>query len=77
MSTTKEKANEMCMNFLMNVFTMEIDYGMNKDMAKQCALIAVDEILENFGLRVNGKDHYCGKYTLEFYQEVRNEIEKL
>jgi hypothetical protein len=68
--TPKEKAEELFAKYLDST-------SITLSGAKRCALIAVDEILENFGLRVNGKDHYCGKYTIEFYQEVRKEIEKL
>jgi hypothetical protein len=41
-----------------------------QQIAKQCALIAVDEIikeLKNFGL----------KYSVEWWEEVKKEIEKL
>jgi hypothetical protein len=42
-----------------------------------CALIAVDEILENFGTLTEGKDHYCAYLTTEYYEQVKEEIEKL
>ena len=72
--TPKEKAEELFNKF----FTPSTQKDLiTRSHAKQCALIAVDEILNNFGLRVNGKQHYCGQYTLEFYREVRNEIETL
>jgi hypothetical protein len=48
---------------------------MNLYQAKQCALIAVDEILENFGTLTEGKKHYVAYCTIEFYQEVKQEIE--
>jgi len=41
------------------------------EQAKQCALIAVDEIIEIFN-DTNGSD-----YRLEYWQEVKQEIEKL
>jgi hypothetical protein len=50
---------------------------MNLYQAKQCALIAVDEILENFGTLTEGKNHYAAYCTIEFYQEVKQEIEKI
>jgi hypothetical protein len=37
-----------------------------KDIAKQCALIAVDEIIE-----------VCDSYVTPYYYEVKKEIEKL
>jgi len=43
--------------------------------AKQCALIAVDEILENFG--GTSKKHLCSYLIFEFYEDVKQEIEKL
>ena len=46
-----------------------------KQIAKQCALITVDEILNNFGLRVDGKPNYTDSATIQFYQEVKQEIE--
>lgn len=45
--------------------------------AKQCALIAVDEILQNFGNLTDGKQHYCAYATIQYYKEVKQEIEKL
>jgi hypothetical protein len=45
--------------------------------AKQCALIAVDEILENFGTLTEGKQHYAAHCTIQFYEQVKQEIEKL
>jgi hypothetical protein len=42
-----------------------------------CALIAVDEILENFGTLTEGKDHYCAYLTTEYYEQVKEEIETL
>ena len=52
---------------------MNIDFW----QTKQCALIAVDEILENFGTLTEGKQHYAAYYTIKFYQQVKIEIEKL
>jgi hypothetical protein len=45
--------------------------------AKQCALIAVDEILNNFGLISESYIFYTSSSTRSFYEEVKNEIEKL
>jgi hypothetical protein len=42
-----------------------------------CAIIAVDEILENFGTLTEGKDHYCAYLTTEYYEQVKEEIENL
>jgi hypothetical protein len=67
----EEKANKLCMRFLIQT-TTDIPYAINKTIAKQCALIAVDEIfktglLEGSTLGINKK----------YWQEVKIEIEKL
>jgi hypothetical protein len=43
--------------------------------AKQCALIAVNEILNNFGSPDDGKLFYASSKTIAFYQEVKQELE--
>jgi len=45
--------------------------------AKQCALITVDEILQNFGQLTEGANFYTSYNTIKFYQEVKQELEKL
>ena len=63
--TPKEKAKELYEKY-------EFVYIQNytsKHEVKQCALIAVDEILR-VSITYAGKDY-------EFYQEVKQEIEKL
>ena len=59
--TAKDKANKLCMTFL-----METDIP-SKAIAKQCALICVDEILE-IPLHI---------YGLGYWKNVKQEIEKL
>ena len=66
--TPKEKAKELVDNFRLNVLDYE-GSGLNLFKAKQCALIAVDEILK-VSITYAGKDY-------EYYQEVKQEIEKL
>ncbi len=67
--TAKEKAEELVDKYLMNT-----PVGFHIDDAKQCALITVDEILiaityANYGIKyLNERD---------FWQEVKQEIEKL
>jgi len=59
--TAKEKAKELVDRF---IFTCrECDYV---DNAKQCALIAVDEISQ-----------HCYQVMKPFWEEVKQEIEKL
>jgi hypothetical protein len=67
----KEKANE-----LFNKMHIEVDtiYVMSKSQAKQCALIAVDEIINN-SLEYMGCDLKDGEII--YWQEVKQEIEKL
>jgi hypothetical protein len=62
MSSTKEKAEELCFKF-------QGDFKLNWTMSKRCALITVDEIL-SFGKKISLE-------ILEYYSEVKNEIEKL
>ena len=68
--TPKEKAFHLHWKFVREIIA-------NQEKAKQCALIAVDEILNNFGSRVGDKIHYCNYLTIEYYEEVKTEIEKL
>lgn len=69
--TQKEKAKELVDKMLESLY----DNGSLSfkrilyDKAKQCALIAVDEVLDNL------EDH-TGK-DIKFYNQVKNEIEKL
>ena len=96
--TPKEKANELVDKFYqrfplkMDVITTRGDLSWeydNWEQAKQCALIAVDEILNARPLYPNYVDwDDCGaayqywyeaqkEEALEFWQEVKQEIEKL
>jgi hypothetical protein len=43
--------------------------------AKESALVLVNEILDNFGTLTEGKQHYAAYYTIEFYKDVKQEIE--
>jgi len=66
----KEKADKLCMRFLMHTHTENNDYGINKDLARQCALIAVDEILDALDKSLIDAD-------IEWFKQVKQEIEKL
>jgi hypothetical protein len=70
--TPKEKAKE-----LIYKFDNTMEFSTPKRFAKQCALMAVDEILNNFGLRTNGQKFYTEYSAVEYYQEVKKEIEIL
>ena len=66
MSNAKEKAEELVLNFL-RIENNTLEW-FNTHIAKQCALIAVDEIL----------DMLIGSIaTIDYWQEVKQEIEKI
>jgi hypothetical protein len=63
--TPKEKAKELYWKYYQNIS----DTSFPEETAKKCALIAVDEILDNLEDNT-GKD-------IKYWQEVKQEIEKL
>ena len=66
---TKEKAKEL-------VDKMQLDWACDSchnDWAKECALIAVDEILEEHRF----DDYDYANRRFKYWQEVKQEIEKL
>jgi hypothetical protein len=69
--TPKEKAKQLFDKICQTIATEKTDYGYytNVIQAKQCALIAVDEIL-NLDIDTNVLDYW-------WWQEVKQEIEKL
>ncbi|WP_353076925.1 hypothetical protein [Flavobacterium sp.] len=73
--TPKEKAKELVDKYCYAIRTEETDsqYWTNIIHAKQCALIAVDEILNIDNI----KPYILHKEIIEFYKEVKQEIEKL
>lgn len=68
--TPKEKANELIEDFAEII--PHIEYGVlmerNWKTAKQCALIAVDEILQLDNFSIEGRD---------YWQKVKQEINNL
>lgn len=70
--TPEEKALELCQRFgYLAIKWEQTNYTtLALDNAKQCALIAVDEILEN-------NKWYIDHLNDKFWQEVKNEIKKL
>jgi hypothetical protein len=73
MTTAVEKSKELVDKFRLNV----VDYegsGLNFFKAKQCALIAVDEIIANIEPSVS-MDIISAR--IKYWQEVKQEIEKL
>lgn len=66
--TPKEKAKELVGQYL--------DFGFHIKRAKQCALICVDEILKikyNYLIPLEENE----KYNVTYWQEVKQEINKL
>ena len=74
--TPKEKAEQLVESF-MNIKQQKLtDYSrIYHSTAKQCALIAVDEMLKEIDVffleRYNATDRFY------YWQEIKNEIEKL
>jgi hypothetical protein len=75
--TPKEKANELA-NAMFNgsVFDYKGKEALKAEQnrAKQCALIAVDEII---GTGALGELWLSDKTDIQYWQEVKQEIEKL
>ena len=82
--TPKEKAIELVDKFYCKKDAIGLTFNINWSNAKQCALIAVDEIIKQFVgvftlfknagiLNTDVKD----SLNYNFWQEVKQEIEKL
>lgn len=72
--TTKEKALELFYKFSKKVSREFVsDSFISATIAKQCALIAVNEILK----AIEWHDFETPNFEIEFWQEVKSEIEKL
>jgi hypothetical protein len=74
--TPKEKAFELAHKFrLLEIRTSENSHMMISIAdAKQCALIAVDEILKAVD---NPDEKYLMKHIVEYWSQVKQEIENL
>lgn len=73
--TPKEKADELVKKMYKVMSDSVSDITLY--FAKQCALVAVDEIINNFGLLTEGKAHYSSSSTVSYYEQVKQEIEKI
>lgn len=74
--TPKEKAQELISKFVSISLSQYVDLvdGIRIRLAKECALIAVDEILK----AVNNPDEtYLMKHSVNYWTEVKKEIEAL
>jgi hypothetical protein len=70
--TPKEKAEELLLRYL-KVKTHKMFNGWwHKITAKQCALISVDEVIEALH-----EHHWQNRLIIDYWQEVKNELEKL
>ena len=83
MNSAEEKARELVDKFykkqveiLNKNGTTELD-SVECDIAKQCALIAVDEILKASTIKQSEHDKCKFVYIDEYWQQVKTEIEKL
>ena len=65
MNSPKEKAKELIDKFYQQAPLEDIKFYSNDVMAKDCALIAVDEMM------------FYSDFHLNYLQEVKEEIEKL
>jgi len=75
--TPKEKAIDLMAGFY-DIKSNEPDYGMEREMAKKCALIAVDEILNIIPCcEEYGSNGWVLIDNSEYWEEVKKEIEKL
>ena len=72
--TPKEKANELIQKYTVATWIKmeEIKYLTTIPSARECAIIAVDEIIESY----KTKDLIYPKEVI-YYQKVKQEIEKL
>ena len=69
--TPKEKAEELEERFRMNVLDYE-GCSINSHKAKQCALIAIEEILNALSYKVSTNFE-----EIKYFVEVKQELEKL
>jgi hypothetical protein len=70
--TPKEKAQELFYKILKHSFSDESVSALHR--AKQCALIAVDEIIASNPIAFDEQDNCIAK---QWWKEVKTEIEKL
>ena len=70
--TPEEKASDLVCDFY-NIKSNEYDYGISWEMAKQCALIAVDEIIKSVVIT----SLTIAQNQFDYWQEVKQEIENL
>jgi hypothetical protein len=67
----EEKAEELCRKMLFQI-EWNAQPSTVKGVAKQCALIAVDEVLNSLE-----ENMWQNRLMINYYEEVKNEIQKL
>lgn len=75
MISPQEQAEELVDQMYYQIFDQRTPDTWNK--SKQCALVAVDNILNKFGALTDGKSHYCDYAAIKYYTQVKEAIEKL
>ena len=73
--TAKEKAKELVKKYLCKIIEFAYAETHYKELAKQCALIAVDEILIEYRVLMI-ETAFCYD-QFKYWQEVKQEIERL
>ena len=71
--TPKEKAKELFSKY-QNIYLTEDSMGIDDELAKQCALIAVDELLDD---DVYDMSEQPFEKRIEYWQEVKQELLKI
>ena len=77
--TPKEKARELYSNYL-EIMPSNLIFDLMHHLSKQCALIAVDEMMEVYAsacVAMGMSKEYAEKQQSKYLQEVKQEIEKL
>ena len=72
--TPKEKAKYLVQKYLCKIIEFAYAETHYKELAKQCALIAVNEILDSCPMYYTGFEY---ESNLEYWQKVKTEIKKL
>ncbi|HRP30486.1 MAG TPA: hypothetical protein PKV73_01275 [Agriterribacter sp.] len=78
--TPKEKARELAYGFYNGIVKNTVTAIGKDDAAKQCALIAVDEIIGAVLCVIGSQKHFWKsgeKEEHDYWQSVKSEIEKL
>ena len=75
--TPKEKADELFNKYATYVVMWASDINTTHQNCKQCALIAVDEIIEECYNWTGGTNDGWETKRFDFWQEVKQEIENL